>query len=148
VADLGAGTRYTAPFISHFVQVNSTTIDVYVVHGGGTALTSDKTITEFIALNDSEVSVPISSASITGANTIRLNLSTPDTILRVSYMYGAAPDYTEMIRDNSPLAMPLCCTYNYVYSLGDQDHIHLYWIDEVTGETEWRIERRDASWGN
>ena len=82
-------------------------IDVQITHRGGTKLScAGSRITGFSVLNgDKECKVE--SVTILDDDTLRLTLEEPASTVAVRYMYGLNPDVSGIVKDNTPLALPL-----------------------------------------
>ncbi len=82
-------------------------IDVHITHRGGTDFTPESDITGFTVYDDGK-EVEVISAEKTSSETIRLTLEQPITgIGTLRYLYGKTPDISGMIKDNTPLALPM-----------------------------------------
>lgn len=96
-----------------FSDANRTQILVQLDHRGGTDFTPAAGITGFEVL-DNGSKVVIQSAVRDAANKIRLTLAQPipegHWSVTLRYLYGLNPDVTGMVKDNTPLALPLECT--------------------------------------
>lgn len=109
---LGDVDYYKGPEITGaaFVDADQTTIDVSIRHFGGTDITPTGNITGFEVFVDGE-EVAVLSATRKDAETITLTLSNKaDGNVTLRYLYGCLPDVSGLVKDNSPLALPLCPT--------------------------------------
>lgn len=96
------GARFTGP--------EQTIIEVAIRHYGGTGITPSSGITGFEVFVDGWA-VEVVSARRKDAATIELTLESPvqgEATLR--YLYGCLPDVSGLVKDNSPLQLPLCPT--------------------------------------
>lgn len=104
---LGKSHYYRGPTIDDIVRVNENTLDVNIQHQGGNDIAPLFGITGF-KITNGDVIVPIIQAKRQDPGTIRIYLndgvSGPITI---KYLYGAMPDSSGAVRDNSPLRLPL-----------------------------------------
>lgn len=96
------------PYLSYISRVDSTHIDVHIIHRGGTDYTPTSSITGFTVLNDG-TPVTVSSAAQQTTDTIRLTTSstTWGTTITVRYQYGLNPTITGAVKDNSAATLPL-----------------------------------------
>lgn len=88
---------------------SSTTVTVTVEHDGGTDFTPTTGIEGFVFFDDSS-EIAINSAVRTNATTITLTLaSTPSGVETLYYAYDevAVTDYTNLVKDNATVSMPL-----------------------------------------
>jgi hypothetical protein len=104
-------TYYRGPAIQSVQFANSakTGIDVFITHRGGTDFTASKGATTkgFLVFNDA-ARVTVSSTARLSAASINLTLASAITGTgRVHYLFGKRPDTTGIIRDNTPLHLPL-----------------------------------------
>jgi hypothetical protein len=108
VADImGAGTFHRGPKISTGLLVNSTTVDVNISHVGGSDFFPTSAITGFEVFDDA-APITVSAAVRQSASSIRLTVTPAITgTATVRYMYGANPDITGVVLDNSSLNLPL-----------------------------------------
>lgn len=109
---LGDATYYKGPEITGAVFANArqTTIEVTIRHTGGTDITPTDHISGFDVLVDGKP-VPVTAAVRQDATTIALTLEkAAKGTVTVRYLYGCLPDVTGLVRDNSPLQLPLLPT--------------------------------------
>lgn len=102
---LSLAAVYPGPAISSYMAVDATTIDVGIAHGDGSDFTPTSGITGFEVDLGSGFSAA-SSAARQDASTIRLTHSS-GAVTGVRYLYGAAPDVSGAVTDNTSLALPL-----------------------------------------
>ncbi len=103
----GAATYARSPRIGGAVLVDPTTIDVSIIHDGGTDITPVTGITGFSVL-DGGTPVTISSAVRLTASKVRLTLASALTgTATVRYGYGANPNVSGILKDNTSLALAL-----------------------------------------
>ncbi len=104
---LGKATYHRGPAIASVTRASDRVIDIAILHRGGTDFTPWSGITGFEILSGQQ---PVSIASVTrkDAHTIRIELEdgAPASI-SVRYLYGAHPDTSNPVRDNTDLALPL-----------------------------------------
>ncbi|HWS42023.1 MAG TPA: Ig-like domain-containing protein [Pseudoflavonifractor sp.] len=108
----GKADYYTGPSIAgvHFADQSRAVIDVTLAHTGGGDFTPAEDITGF-TVTDGGTPVAIASARQKDAHTITLTLEAPITGEgKVRYMAGLLPDVTGIVKDNSPMALPLNAT--------------------------------------
>ena len=119
VAEAYGDAAYSrSPAIGSVLRSGPTTIDVSIIHDGGTDITPSTGITGFSVL-DNGAPVTISSAARLNASTVRLTLSTtPTGAVTLRYGYGANPTITGILRDNTSLALALETTDADVSVLG------------------------------
>lgn len=105
----GESDYYRGPYISgaNYADGSNRVIDVQITHRGGTKLScAGSRITGFSVLNgDKECKVE--SVTILDDDTLRLTLEEPASTVAVRYMYGLNPDVSGIVKDNTPLALPL-----------------------------------------
>ena len=104
---LGKTPFHRGPAITAATRVSDRVIEVAIGHRGGTDFTPGSEITGFDVLSDQQP-LPIASASRKDGNTIRIELvnEIPKTI-SVRYLYGAHPDTSNPVRDNTDRRLPL-----------------------------------------
>lgn len=108
----GKSTYYRGPYIASadYADDTKTVVDVQITHRAGTDITPETGITGFTVVSgDQEVTV--SSAEKLDADTVRLTLSealTGDGYVR--YLYGLYPANTNVVKDNTALALPMEAT--------------------------------------
>jgi hypothetical protein len=104
---LGEENYYRGPSVAGVSQVDRWSIDVTLRHRGGTDFTPTSGISGWQVLVQGNP-VPILEAFRQDEKTIRITLKQP--ILNrttVRYLYGALPDVTNPVLDNSALSLPL-----------------------------------------
>jgi hypothetical protein len=100
-------TYYRGPSVKAVTLVDSQTIDVTIQHRGGTDFTPDSGITGWEVLND-KTPLPLLKIYRHDSETIRIILkNTFAGPVKVRYLYGAMPDTTNPVLDNSAMALPL-----------------------------------------
>lgn len=103
----GFASYARSPRIGGVVLINPTTIDVNIVHDGGTDITPSAGISGFSVL-DAGAPVTISSAVRQAANKVRLTLASALTgAATVRFGYGANPSVATILKDNTGLALAL-----------------------------------------
>ncbi len=107
----GHSSYYRGPAIqsASFSDGNRDQVTVTMVHRGGTDLTPAAGITGFEVF-DNGLPVAIQSAVRQAANAVRLTLAAPIAsghTATLRYLYGKLPDVSGLVKDNSPLALPL-----------------------------------------
>lgn len=109
----GDSDYYRGAYINsaEFADSNST-IDVHITHRGGTDFTPENNITGFSIYDNGEEKEIISAEKIS-SDTVRLTLAEPiEGVGTLRYLYGKTPDISGMIKDNTPLALPMEGTTN------------------------------------
>lgn len=82
-------------------------IDVHITHRGGTDFTPASNITGF-TVYDNGTEIPVKSAVKIDANTVRITLQAPVSGTgTLRYLYGKTPDISGIIKDNTPLKLPM-----------------------------------------
>jgi|GEM_PF-735475 len=123
----GKTDYYTGPSISgvHFTDESRTAIDVTLAHTGGSNFTPAADITGF-EVTDGGAPVTISSARRKDESTITLTLAAPAAGEgKVRYMAGLLPNVTGIVKDNSPMALPLNATVGALSVAGAVESITL-----------------------
>ncbi|BBO87697.1 sialate O-acetylesterase [Desulfosarcina ovata] len=104
---LGKTEYHRGPIITSVAQVSNHAIDVTIRHRGGTDVTPAEGITGFEVLSG-ETHLPITAITRRDATTIRIEVASGlPADFRVRYLYGAHPNTTGAVRDNTALALPL-----------------------------------------
>lgn len=113
----GLSTYGYGPKITR-ATINGTDILLSVDHRSGTDFSSVGPYTGF-KVYDGGIEVTPITASKNSASEIKLTLpSVPSGVVTVRYQYGAAPDVTAAVKDNSVLSLPLIHTGDVpVYSM-------------------------------
>ena len=104
---LGKETYYRGPRVTAVHRVDRRTLDVTIQHGGGTDFTPVSGIAGWEALADG-ARLAVSEVVRRDAQTIRMvlkNTGARDTKIR--YLYGAMPDTSRPVLDNSKMSLPL-----------------------------------------
>lgn len=109
----GDSDYYRGPYVdsANFGSAKNI-VDVNIVHCGGTDFTPESDITGF-TVYDNGTEIPVVSAVKIDPNTVRLTLGsavTSNGTLR--YLYGKTPDISGIIKDNTPLRLPMEGTVN------------------------------------
>ena len=107
----GQSTYYRGPSVASasFSDGNRDRVIVTVDHRGGTDITPATGITGF-AVFDNGSAVTIQSAVRSAPNAVLLNLASSIAAghtVTLRYLYGTTPDVSGLVKDNSPLALPL-----------------------------------------
>ena len=107
----GQSTYYRGPSINSafFSDGNRNQVIVTLNHRGGTDITPATGITGFEVF-DNGSSVTIQSAMRYAANAVQLTLSrsiSSGHTVTLRYLYGMTPNVSGLVKDNSPLALPL-----------------------------------------
>jgi hypothetical protein len=107
----GQSSYYRGPSIASasFSDGNRNQVMVLLNHHGGTDITPSTGITGFDVL-DNGSTVTITSATRYAANAIQLTLSasiSSSHTATLRYLYGMTPVVSGLVKDNSPLALPL-----------------------------------------
>ena len=107
----GQSTYYRGPSISSafFGDTDRSQVIVTLDHHGGTDITPATGITGF-AVFDNGVSVSIGSAARYSSNAVLLTLSrsiTAGHTVTLRYLYGTTPNVSGLVKDDSPLTLPL-----------------------------------------
>jgi hypothetical protein len=88
-------------------RVDSRTLDVTIQHNGGTDFTPISGVAGWEALAG-ETLLPISEVFRRDAQTIRIVLkNTVANHIKIRYLYGAMPDTSRPVLDNSKMSLPL-----------------------------------------
>jgi hypothetical protein len=107
----GQSTYYRGPSIAsaRFSDANRNQVIVTLSHRGGTDITPATGITGFEVF-DNGAGVTITAAARYAANSVRLTLSrsiASGRTVTLRYLYGMEPNVSGLVKDNSPLALPL-----------------------------------------
>jgi hypothetical protein len=107
----GQSAYYRGPSIASasFSDGNRNQVMVMLNHRGGTDITPSTGITGFAVL-DNGSTVTITSATRYAANAVQLTLSASISASHTAtlrYLYGMTPVVSGLVKDNSPLALPL-----------------------------------------
>ena len=105
----GDSNYYRGPYIAGAKLVTGTknVIDVTIAHRGGTDFSPNANITGFEVF-DNGLNVTISSVERISPTTIRITIASDiSSIATLRYLYGAQPVVTGMVKDNTPLSLPL-----------------------------------------
>ncbi len=104
---MGEETYHRGPTIAGAKQIDPRTIDVRVEHRGGTNITPVSEMTGWEVLANG-ISVPLTKVFRHDPQTIRIVLERPlAKKTRIRYLYGAMPDTTCPVVDNSTMSLPL-----------------------------------------
>jgi hypothetical protein len=104
---LGEEEYYRGPTVAWAKRMNERTIDVRLNHRGGTDFTPDSGISGWELLANSAL-VPIAEVYRHDPQTIKIVLKKPVSgIATIRYLYGAMPDASNSVLDNSPMRLPL-----------------------------------------
>ena len=104
---LGKEKYYRGPRVTAVNSVDSRTLDVTIQHRGGTDFTPVSRIAGWEVLAG-ETLLPVSKVYRRDAETIRIILKNALACdPKIRYLYGAMPDTTRPVLDNSALALPL-----------------------------------------
>ena len=104
---LGKAPYHRGPAISAVTRSSDRVIDIAIGHQGGSDFTPWTEITGFEVLADRQP-LPITSVSRKDGHTIRIVLEDPAPMdFNVRYLYGAHPDTSNPVRDNTDLRLPL-----------------------------------------
>jgi len=104
---LGEETYHRGPNVTNVKQIDSSTLEIAIKHNGGNDFKPAAGITgwEIIA---NGTSVPIVKVYRHDPQTIRILLERPlADQAQIRYLYGAMPDASNPVLDNSPLSLPL-----------------------------------------
>jgi hypothetical protein len=104
---LGRAAYHRGPSVADVTVASERFIDVAIRHRGGTDFTPWSAVSGFDIRSDGQP-LPIASVSRKDGSTIRIELegSVPED-LSVRYLYGAHPDTSNPVRDNTDLRLPL-----------------------------------------
>ena len=104
---LGKEPYHRGPAITTVTRSSDRVVDITIGHRGGTDFTPWSEITGFEVLSDRQP-LPIASVSRKDGETIRIVLEDEaPTDFIVRYLYGAHPDTSNPVRDNTDLRLPL-----------------------------------------
>lgn len=102
----GDATYSRGPAIVSAAQTSTTTVDVTLSHESGTDFTPTTGITGFRVL-DTGTLLTISSVARVSATGLRITLSAAGTATHLQYQYGAYPDVSGAVLDNTAASLPL-----------------------------------------
>ena len=104
---LGKVPYHRGPFIAEVNRVAARTIDIAIHHRGGNDFSPWMDITGFEVLS-ADQPLPIGSVFRKDSHTIRIELDNDlDNTFSVRYQYGAHPDTSRPVLDNTDLRLPL-----------------------------------------
>lgn len=137
LAYLGGGSAYHRGPVAVSAVFSAAVVDVTLSHGGGTDFTPASGITGWRVLENG-VAATISSAVRVSATMVRLTCaaSLAGTVT-VQYGYGAYPDISGWIKDNTALTLPLQTTdadiiAALIPTLSVSDAVHAHTADNLT----------------
>lgn len=105
----GKSSYYRGPYISSadYADADRKVIDVKITHRGGDDISTTGEITGFSVLDGVKEAV-ITSAVRQGPDTVRLTLAEPIAGSgRLRYLYGLNPPHSNIVKDNTAMALPL-----------------------------------------
>lgn len=105
----GKASYYRGPYISSadYADADRKVIDVKITHRGGDDISTTGEITGFSVLDGVKEAV-ITSAVRQGPDTVRLTLAEPIAGGgRLRYLYGLNPPHSNIVKDNTAMALPL-----------------------------------------
>lgn len=98
---------YRGPSVAAVTRIDPETFDVTLHHRGGTDFTPNSGITGWEVLSDG-ISLPVSNVYRYDTKTIRIVLKNGVSgDVNVRYLYGAMPDTSNPVFDNSKMVLPL-----------------------------------------
>jgi len=104
---LGEETYYRGPAVSEVKPLDDRTIDIRIKHNGGSDFTPPSGITGWEILENGNL-VSIEKIYRHDAQTIRVVIGHPiEDNAEIRYLYGATPDATHPVVDNSAMSLPL-----------------------------------------
>jgi hypothetical protein len=104
---LGEETYYRGPTVSEVKPLDDRTIDIRLKHNGGSDFTPPTGITGWELLENGNL-VSIEKVYRHDAQTIRVVIGHPiEGSAEIRYLYGAMPDATHPVVDNSAMSLPL-----------------------------------------
>ena len=104
---LGQASYYQGPQVSGAYQNGPDKIDILLSHHGGTDFGPAKGISGWEVIGR-QGPVEIAGVVRLDAATLRIELASPAPgPLTVRYLYGARPDTSAAVHDNSPMELPL-----------------------------------------
>ena len=104
---LGKERYCRGPHVAEVKQLDSYTVEARIKHRGGSDFTPDSGISGWEILVNG-ISVPIKKVYRHDPQTIRIILENPLTRkAKIRYLYGAMPDTSKPVLDNSSMALPL-----------------------------------------
>ena len=104
---LGEEEYYRGPEVAEVMRLDDRAIDVRIKHRGGIDFTPDSGISGWEVLAN-ESQIPIAEVYRNDPQTIRIFLKKPLTEkVTIRYLYGAMPDASSPVLDNSPMRLPL-----------------------------------------
>jgi hypothetical protein len=104
---VGKEKYFRGPHVAEVRQLDSHTVEVRIKHRGGSDFTPDSGISGWEILVNG-IPVPIAEVYRHDPQTIRIMLENPLTSkAKIRYLYGAMPDTSKPVLDNSSMALPL-----------------------------------------
>jgi hypothetical protein len=104
---LGKAAYHRGPAVTAVTRESDRTVDIAIRHRGGTDFTPGSSVTGFEVLAGEQL-LPIAAASRRDSSTIRIELEDAVAVdFSVRYLYGAHPDTSNPVRDNTELRLPL-----------------------------------------
>jgi hypothetical protein len=104
---LGKASFHRGPSVAGVTVESDRFIDIAIRHRGGTDFTPWSAVTGFEVWSGGQA-IPIASVSRKDGSTIRIELEgNVPTDISVRYLYGAHPDTSNPVRDNTDLRLPL-----------------------------------------
>ena len=104
---LGEETYYRGPTVSEVKPLDNRTIDIRIKHNGGSDFSPPSGITGWEIRENGNL-LPIENVYRHDAQTIRVILKHPiNKNSEIRYLYGAMPDATHPVLDNSAMSLPL-----------------------------------------
>ena len=104
---LGEETYFRGPSVKAVTRPDDKTIDVSIIHRGGMDFTPLSGIMGWEVLENGKI-VPIDDVYRFDPQTIRITLIRPiGDRLTIRYLYGAMPDATNPVKDDSAMSLPL-----------------------------------------
>jgi hypothetical protein len=104
---LGIEGYHRGPQVTHAKQIDDQTIEIKIKHSGGDDFRPASGISGWEVIANDE-RVPLKTVYRHDAQTIRIALERPLAgKATIRYLYGAMPDVSHPVMDNSPLSLPL-----------------------------------------
>ena len=104
---LGETDYYRGPSVAGAIKADDHTLDIRLIQRGGNDFSPADHISGWEVLQD-EKRVPIADVRRYNPNTIRIRLAQPiEGPIRLHYLYGAMPNASRAVHDNSAMELPL-----------------------------------------
>lgn len=138
----GKSTYYRGPSIvsADYADTTRQVINVTIEHRGGTDIGPETGITGFSVL-DNTTETAVTEARRLNATTIQLTLASPISGSgSLRYLYGLNPNVSNIVKDNTPLALPLENTTDALMIGGDTPVTVVWDIIDHAMDDPWNDE--------